>query len=200
MLSLCGRLMKKVNSEWQNGSKMSQTITIQLERPIKSVNLFGNSTHSTEAGSISAETTGEHQNESLRRLFQVLQNAANKANEFQEVMFKGHKEQIAKLSVEIARKILVKEIKNANYDIEAIVNKALNSAPTRKDLVVYLNPEDFARLRNIQQDKGSLSGVTFIEDGNIGKAECRLESPKGRIASLIDEQLIRIEEALVKVE
>ena len=179
---------------------MSHSITIQLERPIKSANLFGNSSRSSEAGSVSAETTGKQQNGSLNQLLQVLQNAANKANEFQEALFKGHKEQIAKLSVEIARKILVKEIKNGNYDIEAIVNEALKSAATRKDLVVYLNPEDFARVQNIQQDESSLSGVTFMEDGNIGKAECRLESAKGRIASLIDEQLIRIEEALNKVE
>jgi len=177
---------------------MSQTITIQLERPIKSANLFGSSSCSTEAGSISAESTSD--NKSMMQLCQVLQNAANKANEFQEILRKGHKKQIAKLSVEIARKILLKEIKNGNYDIEAIVNEALNSAATRKDLVVYLNPEDFARVQNIQQDGGSLSGVTFMEDGNIGKAECRLESAKGRIASLIDEQLIRIEEALNKVE
>ena len=136
----------------------------------------------------------------MTELCQVLQNAAGKVNEFQDVMFKGHKEQIAKLSVEIAKKILVKEIENGNYDIEAIVTKTLSSAPTRKDLVVYLNPEDFGKFQKAQQDEGSLSGVAFAEDANIGKAECRLESPKGRIASLIDEQLIQIEEALTKVE
>ena len=92
------------------------------------------------------------------------------------------------------------DAENGNYDIEAIVTKTLNSAPTRKDLVVYLHPEDFGKFQKLQQDGGSLSGVAFAEDANIGKAECRLESPKGKIASLIDEQLIQIEEALTKVE
>lgn len=177
---------------------MSQTITIQLERPIGSANLFGSPAQNIKAGSTSVGSAAG--NENMTRLCQVLQSASDKVNEFQDVMFKGHKEQIAKLSVEIAKKILVREIKNGNYDIEAIVSKTLNSAPTRRDLVVYLNPEDLGKLQKVQKDGGSLSGIAFAEDANIGKAECRLESPKGRIASLIDDQLIRIEEALTKVE
>ena len=111
-----------------------------------------------------------------------------------------HKDEIAKLSVEIARKVLMQKVENGDYEIESIVKEALNNAPTRQDLVVRLNPQDLEQLQKAQQEQpgGDLAGIKFVPDPDIGRAECLLESPKGIIESLIDKHLERVSEALKK--
>jgi flagellar biosynthesis/type III secretory pathway protein FliH len=112
-------------------------------------------------------------------------------------------EQVAKLSVEIARKILTRRIQNGDYKIETILKEVLkNTPPTRTDIVVRLNPQDLAQCQKLQQDESDsdFTNIKFIADTNIGAAQCVLETPKGIVKSLIDEQLARIEEALAKVK
>jgi flagellar biosynthesis/type III secretory pathway protein FliH len=136
------------------------------------------------------------------QICQALQDAINKVNELQENLFNEHKEQIAKLSVEIARKILVQKVQEKDYEIESIVKEALKNAPTRQDVVVHLNPEDLIQCQKLQQDDttGTLAGVKFVSDPNIGRAECLLETPKGMIESFINEHLEQIGQALKKAE
>jgi len=133
---------------------------------------------------------------------QTLNGVVAKLNQFCDKAFVEHREEIAKLSVEIARKILVRKVENGDYEIESIVKEALNNAPTRQDVVVHLNPQDLVHCQKAQQDGpgGDLVGVKFVSDPNIGRAECLLESPKGIIESLIDKHLEQIGKALEKAE
>lgn len=183
---------------------MSQTTTVRLDKPVASVKL------QDEAMGDAAKVSGEAketellriQRASLAQVSQALQSAVKKVSEFQESIFEGHKEQIARLSVEIARKVLVQKVQEGDYEIESIIQEALKSAPTREDIVVHLNPEDLVQCQKVQQDDpgGTLAGVKFVADPSIGRAECLLETPKGIVESLIGEHLERIGEALNKVE
>ncbi|MHC4324068.1 MAG: FliH/SctL family protein, partial [Planctomycetota bacterium] len=105
-----------------------------------------------------------------------------------------------RLSVEIARKILTQKVENGDYEIESIVKEALKNLPGSQDVIVHLNPEDIEKCQKARQDGtgGALSGIKLIPDPDIGRAECLLESPKGIIKSLIDENLQRIGKALEK--
>ncbi len=204
MSTLCERLTKRAPSDLCKGSKMSRTVTIQLERLIGSAKLVDGT--AGDATTVSAEANQaellEPQRENVSQVYRALEDVVTKVNEFQENIFKGHKEQIAKLSVEIARKILVKKVEEGDYEIESIVKEALNNAPTQQDVVVHLNPEDLSQIQKCQQDSGTgaFGGISFVADPNIGRAECLLESPKGIIESLIDEHLERVGKALEKVE
>jgi flagellar biosynthesis/type III secretory pathway protein FliH len=142
---------------------------------------------------------------------QTLNAVIARLNESYAGIFREHREEIAKLSLEIARKILMQKVDNRDYEIESIVKEALGHAPSRHDLVVHLNPDDLAQCRKAQQqdEQGGapstglgtgLAGIEFVPDPNIGRAECLLESPKGIIKSLIDENLERIGKALRKAE
>jgi flagellar biosynthesis/type III secretory pathway protein FliH len=183
---------------------MSQTVTIQLEKPIASARLLSKAAQESAATSVEAKQAEmlEMQKGNLAEVCQALQNAINKVNEFQENIFRTHKEQIAKLSVEIARKILAQKAKEGDYEIEPIVEEALKNAPMRQDVVVHLNPEDLVQYQNAQQNDtaGALTGIKFVADSTIGRAECLLETPKGIIKSLIDEHLERVGQALEKAE
>ncbi|HUT30685.1 MAG TPA: FliH/SctL family protein [Sedimentisphaerales bacterium] len=183
---------------------MPETITIGFVRPIFSVVLTdGAEERGTGAsGGADERDVPAQQRASLSQACQALGAAVNKINEFQEELFRGHREQIAKLSVEIARKILAQKIGSGDYEIESIVQESLKNVPARQEVVVHLNPEDIGQCERAQQAAGSgiPAGIKLIADPNMGRGECLLETPKGIIASFIDEQIEQIGEALKKVE
>jgi flagellar biosynthesis/type III secretory pathway protein FliH len=205
--------MKKANSEWKAGSRMSDTFKIELLNPIGSVSILQghsgvleNHAHAaavttptaiTDAGATSVEL--QNQKELYERACQSIQSIASKLNQFYDEMFTGHKDEIAKLSVEIARKVLMQKVENGEYEIEPIIKEAIKSSPSQQDLVVHLNPQDIAAHEKAMQENGdqAFTGIKFVADQNIGPAECTLESPKGTIESKINEHLDQIAKTLV---
>lgn len=187
-----------------NGSGVSQMVTIRLEKPITSVEVLHEPAVGASAASVEAKEAEllRVQKERLAQACGALQAAVNKVNEFRDNIFKEHKEQIAKLSVEIARKILLQKVQEGDYEIESIVQEALKNAPTHEDIVVHLNPEDLVPCQKAQQEEpnSTLAGVKFVADPSIGRAECLLETPKGIVESFINGHLERIGEALQKAE
>ena len=194
---------------------MSGTVTINLSRPVASVKILdnypdGSGTGLSGDGGMNSAPEGqvrlvqdlEREKAAVAQVCQTLNGLADKLSQLYDKLLAEHKEEVAKLSVEIARKILVQKVQKGDYEIESIVEEALKNAPSRQDVVVHLNPEDLAACQKVQADVpgSSLAGIKLVADPNMGRAECLLESPKGIIKSFIDEQIERIGEALEKVE
>jgi len=186
---------------------MSRTLEINLERPIVSVKISDDSalpsceSKKADAGQIATQDL-QAQKAVFSQACQALNVAVARLNQFYDELFAGHREEIARLSIEIARKVLMKKVQDGDYEIESIIKEALKNAPTRQDVVVHLNPEDHILCQKAQQDEpnGDLAGIKLVSDPNIGRAECLLETPKGIIESLIEEHLERIGKALEKAE
>jgi flagellar biosynthesis/type III secretory pathway protein FliH len=132
------------------------------------------------------------------RLNSALKIIVDKMNLFCDNLFSAQKEAVAKLSVEIARRILVRQISKGDYQIEEIVKQALAKVPTRDDLAIHLNPKDFSDIQKLQTGPNAdvFKGIKFIADINVGSAECSIQTSKGIIKSMIDQQLERIAFAL----
>jgi len=179
---------------------MQETVTIRLERAICSAALVDGGVGSESSGEFgSAEVIAVGADQSvLSQVRGALEDAIRRVNEFHEQLVREHKCEIAKLSVEIARKVLAHKIAGGDYEIENIVKEALESAPTREDVVLHLNPADAASYEKVLE--GESSAINVVADVSVGRAECLLETPKGRIESMIDEHLKRIGEALEKVD
>ncbi|RKY20119.1 MAG: hypothetical protein DRP62_08765 [Planctomycetota bacterium] len=188
---------------------MPGTITISTAKPINSVRItkpeaimpndYGPDSQTNDRQT--RDEKRERKNE-ISQICQTLGCLVGKLNELYDKVLAENKEEIAKLSVEIARKILVQKVKKGDYEIESIVKEALKNAPTHQDLVVHLNPTDFVQCQKLQQGDAAdeLAGIKFVSDTNIARAECLLETGKGIIKSLIDEHLEQIGKALEKVE
>jgi len=142
------------------------------------------------------------QQQTMNSVIEALHAAARELKHVQENIIKEHKEQIARLAVEIARKVLMQEIKEGDYKIESIIQEALNNAPTHQGIVVHLNPEDFAecQISEAEQDTEIFKDLKLLPDPNVGKAECLIETPKGVIESVIEEHLENISKALTNAE
>ena len=181
---------------------MIKTFTVNLEKPITSAKFLDGTANEVGSG-LPDIAQGNIQD----KIGQIPIDSTTQINELLQAcqaikVFANQKEEIARLSVEIARKVLMKKVEDGDYKIETIIKEALNNAPTRHDVVVHLNPKDLEECQKVQQNNpGSvMAGVKFVSDSNMGRAECLLESPKGRLESLINEHLDRISKALIKME
>jgi len=174
-----------------------------MDVPIRSVNVVDageNAPATGENGMLQSQLAAQLQE--VRNLCGALEEAASRLEKYHSEIFSSHRQQIARLSVQIAEKILLKEISSGNYDIEKIVLEALKTAPGRHDVVVRMNPEDLGRLREItgKDTDGMLSNIKLAPDPQIGRAECVVETDEGIIEYLIQEHLERIGRALETLE
>ncbi len=193
---------------------MADTFSVNLTRPIKSAAILDGFNSNAESPIIDGSGPAANGNQvqpaeylrAQKQMFEdvcrTLQGLVVKLDEFYNQLFTEQKEEIARLSVEIARKILMQKVRDGDYEIESIVREAIKNAPAHQDLVVHLNPQDLADCQKVQADNesGDLAGIKLVADPNIGRAECLLESPKGIIKSLIEENLEQIAKALEKAE
>jgi flagellar biosynthesis/type III secretory pathway protein FliH len=144
----------------------------------------------------------EQQQQNLTQLCETLNSITGQLNELYQSTIAQNRTDIAKLAVEIARKILNWKIQAGDYDIHTVIEEALKRAPTRQDLVVRVNPEDLPRCQQIQQENpdGPFAELNLTADWEIGKACCLVETPKGVVRSFVEEHLGRIAEALEKAQ
>ena len=204
---------------------MHETVVINLDKPLKSATLVNDHTErpsSTGSQDIAADNGQdncggvvgtapqwnpaaicgpENHKAQLDRLCQTLDKLVNDLNRCYEQAIAQHAEEIARLSVEIARKILMQKVQRKDYEIETIVKEALKNSPTHNDIVVHLNPDDIVQCQKLQQADADIAfaGIRFVADPKIECAQCLVETPKGIVKSFIEEHLARIEEALTKV-
>ncbi len=187
---------------------MSDMLSVKLATPIDSIKVIESQGMAVESGTSPADLQGdidgaaqddlEIQKQQYQQAIRVLEAAAEKLHRVYEKMVVEHRQAIAKLAVEIARKILAQKVKDGDYQIESIIQEALNNAPTRQNIVVRLNPQDLARCQQMQQGDGTLASVKLVTDPDIGPAQCVIDTPKGRVESLIDEHLEQVSRALTK--
>ncbi len=182
---------------------MSEPFVIKVSRAIDSAAVLAGSGQQLSDGERRprpGQAGDDAGREALMQTVAALKAAAAKLNEFFERMVTGHREAIARLSVEIARKILQQKVSDKDYEIESIVTEALKNAPSHEDIVVHLNPEDLGRFQDLKETDTDtvFGGVKFAADGKVGCAECVVETPKGIVESVIEGHLEQVSRVLTK--
>lgn len=183
--------------------------TVKLPRPISSINIVESRSAVMELSAMEPVLEGnietamqtylETKKLQYDKALEAIEAAAKKLQFVYERMIVEHRQAIAKLSIEIARKILSQKVKDGDYQIESIVQEVLNNAPARQNIVVRLNPQDLAKCQQLQKgDNNMLASVKLVADPGIGPAECVVETPKGKVESLIDGHLEQVARALSK--
>ena len=134
-----------------------QKVEVLEDRHHEISNEPNSNSQAPEAGPLGTQQVGPGSNigaekAGFSQLCETLNEIAIKLNRFYEGLFTEQKEAIAKLSVEIARKILVQKVQDGDYRIEEIVKEALTNAGSHKDIVVHLNPKDFEEYQKLQKE------------------------------------------------
>ncbi len=144
----------------------------------------------------------QEQQDELAGLLATLNEIIDSLHTFHEQAVASHPAEIAKLAVEIARRILRHKVDTGDYEIQGIVEEALQESPTQQNVVIHLNPDDLPSCQELQRQnpQSPFAGLELTADRTIGHGECLVETPKGIVRSFIAERLERISEALQKVK
>ena len=177
-----------------------QPLKIKLDVPIQSVSLT-NGRPAANPASGQTEALGQ-QIKKAASLCSALQSAMAQVEQLSRDVFVSHREQIVRLSIEIAAKILAKDIHQRSYEIEQIVLHALAQIPAAQRFTIRLHPEDLAVWQQAaaKDTLPSLENILCIGDPSIGRAECIVETDQGVVEYLIEEQLKQVATALMGAE
>ena len=134
---------------------------------------------------------------------QALAVAGDEFRRVQEQLVGELEQNVVKLALEVAHKVLMQEVQAGNYQIEPIIKEALLHVSVRKNVVVRLNPEDYAVCEMAQQSGGvapNAGDLHFIADPMVPRAACVLETSQGVVESSVDGHLDEISKALQGTE
>lgn len=189
---------------------MAQTHTIHLAHPIRRLRVVDAPSEAVAVGQPSeacdpekqASDAAKSQRRQLAQLCETLNDITGKLSDFYQETITRSRGDIARLAVEIARKILKWKTDQGDYDIQTIVEETLKRTPTRQNIVIRLNPEDLPLCQKLQQESPDtpFAALDFVGDWGIGRANCLIETPKGIVKSSVDECLERIGRALEKAQ
>ena len=183
---------------------MPDRLEIQFDRPLASV-----ATVSRDAASLNQEQVQLQMQEQINAElaeFRTARNALTRAHaQFQDLnaqFCNEAEQQLLGLSLEIARKVLMQEIKAERHEVDPIVREALSRLPGQVDAVVLLHPADLARceLAGQDQDACDIEGVSFVADDEVRRGECLVRTLHGTVESSIDGHIDEIAQALTQSE
>ena len=188
-----------------------ETIRLTFAQPVASVTTVpakGNGSASTGQGG-GDETTHASMQELLESEIQQLRSAQTALQQGAEQLVEARQEMLAKvegqlvdLAMDIARKALMQEIQAGRYEIEPIVTEALCHVPIRQNVVIRLNPQDYAKCEMVHSptESAGTGEVRFISDPAVQLAQCIVETSEGIIESSFESNINSMAEALHSAE
>ena len=112
--------------------------------------------------------------------------AAQQLEEERERLHAEIAESAANLIVEIARRVLRRELEEGRYDIEAIARETLSrSGAGREGCVVHLSQQDFEELQGVP----FRAGTQLEADPTLGPGDIHVSTRQGLLLREIDEIL-----------
>ena len=107
-------------------------------------------------------------------------------------------QQIAELSISIARHLLRRELRQDPEQVIAIVRETLALLPaTTPDIRVLLHPEDAALVRARLAQPVGLGAWTIIEDPTLARGGCRLTAGLSQIDARVETRLAAVVTAVL---
>ncbi len=168
-------------------------------------------TASAEADGIRSAAYEEGYREGLNRLESGLQalveQAANIEMDAQrqiEDFWTSIEPDLLKLAVEIAGKIVRKNIEENDEFVVMTVKEGLRQLRERQDLRIRVNPSDYELVHKHKDDIISscdgIRTVEVIDDRRVDRGGCVIESGNGYLDARIETQFNEVEKALMDVE
>jgi flagellar biosynthesis/type III secretory pathway protein FliH len=171
---------------------MPATLTIHLPCPVAATRVVDVPDASAQAMPAAGDWENDSRDErregedsrraqELDRLCAIVKSVSDRLNGIYEETISRNQKDIARLAVEIARKVLASTIARNDHDIQGVVEEALKRVPTRQHVVVRMNPEDLRICQQLQQENpdGPLGGLELVGDASVARADCVVETPKG---------------------
>lgn len=162
-----------------------------------------------EADDIRAEAYREGKNEAEAELEQMRTDMTGKLAEIEqqaaeqvERFWQSVEPDLLKLAVEIARKIVRREVERDDSFMLDAIKAGLHQLSNRHELKIRISPADSSFLREhkdeLQASFDGISSVEVIEDRRVSQGGWLVESPNGRVDGRIESQLKEVDKNLLE--
>jgi flagellar biosynthesis/type III secretory pathway protein FliH len=129
----------------------------------------------------------------LRRLSDTLR----ELEELRRSMIRQTEHQIVQLAIEMARRIVRREVQTDNDLLCAMARVALDRLGDASPATIRLNPEDYHTIVARQGGAWAGSSVNVVADPSVGRGGCMVESPFGFVDASVEAQFRVLEHALL---
>jgi flagellar biosynthesis/type III secretory pathway protein FliH len=179
---------------------MTPHVRLDITTPIGGIEMLDAAKVDTVLRNRATAAESKQTLEHLARAGAALNKAASELDACRQSLFGSHREHIVRLSLEIAAKILAKEVAEGNYSIENIVMDALQSAPPAKQRTIRLNPDDLKAFEKaaVEQNISLPPNTELAADWSVRPADCIIDGDTGMVEYMMDEHLRNIGEALLE--
>lgn len=137
----------------------------------------------------------------LANVFKALREAVEELAGLREQVMRQSEEDLLKLAVTIARKVVHQEIATDRMILARIVAAAVNSATEREDIVIRLNPEDYrlvAAHRHLYLNGFDDRILDLKSDDSVTPGGCIVDTAMGEIDARTDAQIDEIFKRLME--
>jgi flagellar biosynthesis/type III secretory pathway protein FliH len=154
-----------------------------------------------ENGLVQGERAGleiaEEKAESVRKQFAE---TILEINKFRSLLYTQVERDVVKLAMDIARKIIHREIKEDPDYIRTMMHIALDRVAEKSAITIHLNPEDHSYLLEHHAESSYAEGqdITLLPDKSIGRGGCYIETGCGDIDARIEEKFQEVERVFSK--
>ncbi len=132
-----------------------------------------------------------------KRLFAQMVNERRK-------MFEKIEPELARLSLEIAKKVIGQEIRTNHDAVISVVRQALSRMKSREQVVIKVNPKDLEHVENNRQVFAAMvEGIKDLEitaDPRVGEGGCLIQTNLGSTDARLETQLEVVRLAFDRME
>jgi flagellar assembly protein FliH len=156
-----------------------------------------------ERGFIEGQKAGKEVGEkTLEALLKQYAKRLEELNDLRKEIFATSEREVLRLALEIARKVIRREVSVDEELILTLVKVALNRLAEQTVMTVRVNPKDYQSIQRYQAAYSPTSslneGVKLMEDPSISRGGCLIETESGIIDARIEEQLREIEKGFLE--
>lgn len=105
--------------------------------------------------------------------------------------------ELIRLSIEIAKTIVHREVTTDNEVVMTLVRMALSRLQNRTAARVVLNPEDFAYVNEHLERLETNHAIDLVSDPAIGRGGCLVQTDLGDVDARVEQQFAEIERSLL---
>jgi flagellar assembly protein FliH len=141
------------------------------------------------------------QNKDIAAALETLNVITKKLPQIKKDILEKGEEQMVKLAIAIAEKILQQEVSTRKEIILEVLRGALKNIAETEGMKIRLNPQDFRYMMEVKKDFlqsfDSIRNVVFEEDPSIKKGGAVVETMFGEVDARLENQLKEIKTALL---
>jgi flagellar assembly protein FliH len=123
--------------------------------------------------------------------------ALHEVSSLKSIMRSQVEREVVKLAVEVAKKIVYREIRIDPAIIQTLVRVALSHVAEKSSVTIHLSPVDYAYLIKQRPELAQSEGrdVTYLSDNSIEQGGCLIQTECGDIDARIEEKFREVENA-----